>query len=402
MTRRTFGQVRQLRSGRWQARWRLAGVWYTARRASDGGPRTFNTEKQAEDYLTWVKAEIDAGRWAPPVSGGKLPHVLTFREYATAWLRDRDLAPTTRDHYARLLRDHVYPTFGDAAVTSITPSAVRAWHAGLAREERTAPIGAQRKRRKVPDRPTVRAHAYGLLRTILNTAVADELIAANPCRVRGGGQARRVKQIRPATLAELETIVAALPARYRLAALLASWCGLRFGEMAELRRGDVDVTNGLIHVRRGVVRTSEGRKVKGPKSQAGRRDVAIPPHLMPMVRQHLRDHAQAGKDGLLFPARHGGHLAPATLYRVFYPARAAALRPDLRWHDLRHTGAVLAASTGATLAELMARLGHSTPGAALRYQHAAKDRDRAIADALSKLVTGNVTDIKTARAKRHG
>lgn len=69
----------------------------------------------------------------------------------------------------------------------------------------------------------------------------------------------------------------------------------------------------------------------------------------------------------------------ATLAKVWYPARAAAGRPDLRFHDLRHTGAVLAAATGATLAELMARLGHSTPGAAMRYQHAAKGRDAEIA-----------------------
>ncbi|WP_228488971.1 hypothetical protein [Raineyella fluvialis] len=58
----------------------------------------------------------------------------------------------------------------------------------------------------------------------------------------------------------------------------------------------------------------------------------------------------------------------------------------MRWHDLRHTGAVLAASTGATLAELMARLGHSTAGAALRYQHAAKGRDAEIAASLSALI----------------
>ncbi len=79
-------------------------------------------------------------------------------------------------------------------------------------------------------------------------------------------------------------------------------------------------------------------------------------------------------------------MAPCSLYRVFYRAREAAGRPDLRWHDLRHTGAVLAAQTGATLAELMARLGHSTPGAALRYQHAAQGRDMEIAKALSAMV----------------
>jgi integrase len=96
-----------------------------------------------------------------------------------------------------------------------------------------------------------------------------------------------------------------------------------------------------------------------------------------------------GRAGLLFPSAGDPdkHMRPATLYKVWYPARDAAGRPDLRFHDLRHTGAVLAASTGATLAELMARLGHSTPGAAMRYQHAAKGRDAEIAAALSKLAT---------------
>jgi integrase len=225
------------------------------------------------------------------------------------------------------------------------------------------------------------------------------VIAANPCRVRGGGQVKRAKTIRPASLPEVEALIAALPGRYRLMALLAAWCALRFGELAELRRGDVDVRNGVVHVRRGVVRTSGGRKVKGPKSEAGKRDVAIPPHLMPMVKNHLREHVAASRDALVFPAAGGGHMAPASLYRVYYPARDAAGRPDLRFHDLRHTGATLAAATGATLAELMARLGHSTAGAALRYQHAAAERDKVIAAALSKLAIGTVTPIASASGK---
>jgi integrase len=208
----------------------------------------------------------------------------------------------------------------------------------------------------------------------------------NPCHIRGAGNAKRVHKIKPATLPELETIVGALPERYRVMALLAAWCGLRFGELTELRRDDVNTKAGVIHVRRGVVRAAGETVVKKPKSDAGIRDVAIPPHLLPMLREHILKHAEPGKNGLLFPARGGGHMQPSTLYRVFYKAREAAGRPDLRWHDLRHTGAVLAASTGATLAELMARLGHSTPGAAMRYQHAAQGRDAEIAKALSALV----------------
>ena len=130
-----------------------------------------------------------------------------------------------------------------------------------------------------------------------------------------------------------------------------------------------------------------GRVVVGtPKSSAGVRDVSIPPHLLPVVREHLAAHAGWGRDGLLFPSTAGGHLHRNSFFRVWVKARRAAGRPDLRFHDLRHTGAVLAAQTGATLAELMSRLGHSTPAMAIRYQHAAQDRDAEIARLLSEMV----------------
>jgi integrase len=193
-------------------------------------------------------------------------------------------------------------------------------------------------------------------------------------------------KIRPATLDELVKLVDAMPDRYQAMVLLASWCALRFGELTELRRRDVDLDDGVIRVRRGVVRTKTGFTVTTPKSKAGERDVDIPPHLLPALREHLVEHVRPDPDALLFAAADGReHLAPASLYRSWYKARDAAGRPDLRFHDLRHTGAVLAAATGATLAELMERLGHSTPGAALRYQHVAAGRGRQIAEALSRL-----------------
>ena len=171
--------------------------------------------------------------------------------------------------------------------------------------------------------------------------------------------------------------------------MLSAWCALRFGEVTELRRRDLDLKNGVIHVRRGVVRAAGEVVVGDPKSTAGTRDVAIPPHLLPMLKAHLEAMPLRGRDALVFPAADGvSNIAPSTLYRVFYPAREAAGRPDLRWHDLRHTGAVLAAQTGATLAELMGRLGHSTPQAALRYQHAAQGRDAEIARRLSAMAEG--------------
>ncbi|WNV89035.1 tyrosine-type recombinase/integrase [Umezawaea sp. Da 62-37] len=387
--KRYFGSVRELPSGRHQARYTGPdGVTYSARRPN-GKALTFDTQGDADAWLALRHSEILLGAWLPPAEPKPEEATpITVREYCEAWLTDRDLEQTTIDHYRQILDDHIYPTFENVAVISVTPASVRQWFAQVARGDG----------KKVKDRPTARAHAYGLLRTIMNTAVADEVRDSNPCRVRGGGSAKRVKKIRPASLAELEAVVWAIPERYKLMVLLAAWCAMRFGELAELRRADVDTKRGVVHIRRGVTRTKGKRIVKDPKSDAGKREVNIPPHLIPMVKNHLRDHVAGSKVALLFPATSDNtrHMAPSSLYRVFYPAREKAGRDDLRFHDLRHTGAVLAAATGATLAELMARLGHSTPGAAMRYQHAAADRDKVIAQALSDLAGGTVTPIRPA------
>lgn len=366
--RRSFGQITRLPSKRYRARFTGPdGRLYNA-------PTTYLTKLDAEAWLTDQRRAISGGTWAPPRTE-RPPTPETLAGFAERWLELRDLKPSTRGHYRKLLDHHILSSLGDAPLTGIDAEAVREWYAKLDRTK-----------------PTQRAHCYGLLRAILTTAVTDEKIALNPCHIRSAGVAKRARPVKPATLPELELIALNLPERYRPMLLLSSWCALRFGEVTELRRGDIDLEAGVIRVRRGVVRTHDGRVVGTPKSAAGVRDVAIPPHLIPVLRRHLDGLPKSSRDTLLFPAADGSsHLAPSTLYRVFYPARKAAGRPDLRWHDLRHTGAVLAAQTGATLAELMARLGHATPAAALRYQHVAAGRDGAIAAAMSRIAAGNLT-----------
>jgi integrase len=119
-----------------------------------------------------------------------------------------------------------------------------------------------------------------------------------------------VHKIRPASLPELEKLTAAMPERYQAMILLASWCALRFGELTELRRKDIDLADGVIRVRRAVVRVGNGFSGHHAKSDAGVRDVAVPPHLLPALEAHLSNHVGTGQDSLLFPAQHGGHLAP--------------------------------------------------------------------------------------------
>lgn len=376
-TRRSFGWLRKLPSGRWQASYTGPD---TTRHAA---PATFTTKGDAEAWLNAERVLIERNEWTSPAARVEAARqaalkakAVTFDIYATTWLAGRDLKPRTREDYRRLLEGKLMPTFGPLELRAITPAGVRAWWTAQG-----------------TDTPTLRARAYELLRAIMRTAADDELIPVSPCRLRAKETtAKREHRVEPATPAQVQAIADAMPARYALAVQLAAWCALRYGEIAELRRSDVvleaDGAGGKLRIRRGVTwPQSASKPVVGlPKSEAGVRDVAIPPHLIPAVKSHLADHAQWGADGLLFPNRQGMQTHHATFAKPWAQARKAGGRPALHFHDLRHTGAVLAAGTGATLAELMARLGHSTPQAAMVYQHAAQDRDAAIAAALSRLV----------------
>jgi integrase len=363
--KRPFGNIRRLPSRRYQVRFTTPDGGYVT------APQTFAARIDAEAWLADRRREIDTGAYNPAATAK--PGKVTFGDYAAGWLANRHVAgrpikARTREHYTAILEAHLLPTFGARPLAGITPKDVRDWHAAT-----------------LTDRPTMRAHAYSLLRTIFTSAVADELVDANPCRIVGAGRSKRVVKIQPASPSELAALTAAMPARLALMVTLASWTALRFGEAVELRRGDIDLSDEVIRIRRAAVRTRSGYTITSPKSDAGVRDVDIPPHIIPLIEDHLSKYVGAGRDSLVFGGQGGGHLQPSTLTRHWYKARAAAGRPDLRWHDLRHSGAVLAAATGATLAELMARLGHSTPQAAMRYQHVAAGRGREVAALMSKL-----------------
>ena len=134
--------------------------------------------------------------------------------------------------------------------------------------------------------------------------VNDELIDSNPCRITGAGRAKRVHKIRPASIEELATVTAAMPERLQLMVILASWCAMRFGETVELRRGDIDLGDEVIRIRRAAVRTQGGRfAVTTPKSDAGIRDVAIPPHMIPQIEDHLSKYVGAKVHSLCFRMR---------------------------------------------------------------------------------------------------
>jgi integrase len=135
------------------------------------------------------------------------------------------------------------------------------------------------------------------------------------------------------------------------------------------------------------VRRVGGRWVVGePKTDAGHRTVTLPAAIAAALEDHLETHVPASPDALLFSTSSGGYLARSNWNATFRRAADVIGLPAVRPHELRHTGATLAAATGATTKELMRRLGHSSPAAALLYQHAADDRDADIARALDAML----------------
>ncbi|WP_380125905.1 tyrosine-type recombinase/integrase [Dactylosporangium cerinum] len=128
----------------------------------------------------------------------------------------------------------------------------------------------------------------------------------------------------------------------------------------------------------------------------------VPTAIRPDVRKHLHDFTGAAADSLIFSGVTGAPLRRSNFQRTtdWTVAVTACGLPGFHFHDLRHTGNTLASRTGASLADLMARMGHSSTRAALIYQHAAHEQDRSIADALSAQITRQCDRARNGHARK--
>ncbi len=340
---------------RYDVRWHVSN---TQRR------QTFGRRQDAEAFKRKVEGAELAGLVVDLRAGEE-----RFGDFAERWLdtrlvKGRHLSPATLQGYRGLLARNIMPTFKATQLRKITPEMVRTWHADIT---------------KRPGQDAA-AKSYRLLRAILATAVTDERIARNPCQVKGAGieQAPERELIDTATVLDLAD---AIDPRLRALVLLAAFGGLRTGEMLGLRRMDVDLLHAQVHVRQQAQRvTGQGRTVGRPKSDAGRRVVAIPGIVVEALEAHLASYAQPGAEGIVFTGRKGGPLHGPKLSAAWRSACQKVGVEGLHVHDLRHHAAtIMARMPGVTTRELMARIGHSSPRAALIYQHATEERDRAIA-----------------------
>lgn len=350
---------------------------YRVRSRFDGRAveRWFSTVDAARAHKIRVEADALDGTVFDPRAGTR-----TLDAYVESWLstrlvKGRPLTPATRLGYERLYRRNIAGRLGGRQLRALRPETVRTWHA-----EVTAAAG-----------PDQAAKRYRLLRAVLATAEDDQLIRQNPCRVRGGGQENTPERPMVATSLVLE-LADAIATPYRPMVLLAGFAGLRTGESLGLRRCDVDLLHAEVHVRRQAQEIAgRGRVVLAPKSEAGRRSVALPAVVVASIGEHLAAFAGPEAEAPLFTGPEGGALRRATFSRAWRAAVAATGAPvGLRPHDLRHHAATLAARMpGITTRELMARIGHASPRAALIYQHATRERDQAVASFLDDVVAAS-------------
>ncbi|WP_395640343.1 tyrosine recombinase XerC [Pseudolysinimonas sp.] len=350
MTRSHFGTVRELPSGKFQARYLDAN----GRRHTAG---TFAKARDAKSALAKIEAGIDRGDWIDPDAGSQ-----TFADYIEAYLETKsaDLQPTTMSGYRSSLK-HLLPTFGHLRLKAITQLTVEQWWARMAR----AKVGTQ-----------VRRNAYTLLSGAMRAAVRWDMIRTSPCAIENGF--RDGSTPRPyLSVEQYLSIVERMPEGYRVMFWLMLGAHLRLGELVGLEVGDFDPKEGKLTIQRQASPQRGGVELRETKTRKVRTIEVLEPALS-MLRDHVASRAALPKTPL-FTGRYG-RISRSALRENWNRARAAAGLPWAHMHDVRHTGLTLVAAY-ATLAETMHRGGHTSANAALRYQHAAQDRDSTVARA---------------------
>jgi integrase len=348
VTRRSrFGNVRQIGSGRYQARWM----------GDDGfhhkAPSTFDTRDEAQSWLDHVRVNQRDGKLVDERGG-----VVRFADYAAEWAATVvHLRQSTKVRDLGYLKRYLIPRFGTVPIGDIKAPAVREWIASLATDRGLAPSTVEK--------------AKQILKKILAQAVTDGLIPANPCTdVKVPRD--EVKEMQTITAAQIHDLANAIDPRYRELLLLACWSGMRIGELVGLTVGDIDVVRRRVVVTKIVTEVS-GHLVFGPpKTPAGRRVVPIVPWLADELAAYLD-----GKhpDDIAFPAPKGGYLRLASWRTRFWRDATKAIgKPGLRIHDMRHSAVSLWVANGVDPAKVAKYAGHTSEITVFkRYAHVDPD-----------------------------
>ena len=357
MSRRDFGSIRKLASGRFQARYRLPSGRMIA------APNTFASKGDAGRYLASIETDLARGAFANP-SGSRL----TLAEWAEEWIERPGKRPSSvvRDRQALVVW---LPRLGDLSLTAITAYEVQV--AVDARAKEVAPSTLRRD--------------FATLKALLNAAVDVDMITKSPAR------RTKLPDVLPPERptvgpAELARLIAEVSPRFRALVLVAAVLGLRWSEAVALRISDVDFDAGTLTVAQTVEELAGHlRIVPYGKTRTSLRTMTVPPFLLDALRTHVAEYRlDAPADGLLFVGPRSGILRRNFVERVLRPAsERAGLPASLTFHGLRHIAVSSMAEAGVPYNVTQARAGHATARMTVElYSHRSNEADRAAAQAL--------------------
>ena len=356
--------VRRLKSGLYQATVRLPNGKRT--------PRTDKLKKVVNDWGRDLEVAIARGEWRDPRMAR-----LRWEEWRDQFMAARVVEPETARSDRGVLTKHLNPQWTGWRLGAITRIEVQGW----VKRMQSAGEGSHAIRR-----------SYNLLATMMGAAADEGLIAESPCR-RIDLPATPTKLPEWFTHDQVEAIAAALPVQHAAATRLMAWCGLRWGEAAGLRIGQVSWLRRRLTV--DGVNDQYGRRKDYPKSNKSRREIPVPPHIVEELSPLAAGRAP-GELVFLTERPYRGERRPwsganwrVRWYQGIADARAASGLeiPGYSPHALRHTAASWLVQDGVPLYDVQALLGHESFAVTQRYAHLAPDAHGAIEAAWERLVT---------------
>lgn len=280
------------------------------------------------------------------------------------------LRPSTLLAYGNLIKHHIKPALGNTRVTSLTPNQVQTFYSDL--------------RKKGLSRRTVQ-YVHAVLHRALNQAVRWGMIYSNVTDLVDAPKPKR-KPFKTWTNSELRLFLKAVEDhQWYVIYVIASYCGLRQGEILGLHRGDIDLDKGIIQVKHQLTYVrGQGMLITEPKTRKSKRPVTLPPSALEILKKYLK---YFKNDGLIFTTRSGKPISPRNIVRHFKKVIEKEGLTDIRFHDLRHTHATLLLEAGVHPKVVQERLGHSQISLTLdTYSHVIPSLQTEAADQFEALL----------------
>lgn len=299
---------------------------------------------------------------------------ISLREWVEMWTEAQDVGEATWERYSSHLDLHILPRFGEVPLNAISRMAVKGWVKDL-------------NRRRAPS--TV-SSILSLMSSIMNEAVEERRISHNPCRRLRNGAPPRPE--RPwATSEQVAAIAARLDPANRALVVTAAYTGMRWGELAGLRRPNCKLADARIHIDPdlGALHEVGGHLSLGPpKTPAAIRDILLPPFLVELLRGHLASHDHEH----VFTGRDGGLLRRSSFQRrIWRPAvdgnpakQVDPIVAGMHFHDLRHSHKTWLIEDEVPEAAQAKRLGHRLPGIRGVYSHVSAAVEQRLVDGLQR------------------